>query len=135
MPANTMTAILEWIEEFKCNTHVTIKKTSLADSNYWFYDNLHGEIRNQTNRFFKIKGFYTENSTHGFALRLIILFKRDGHLGDLRCAINGELHFILMKAKMKRHIYKIQVALQLQATRSTLLKKHGGNKPAYFDYF
>ena len=53
---NTLQKILTWVAEKNENLKVNITKTNLSDSDAWFYDKEKGEIRNQNNSFFQIRG-------------------------------------------------------------------------------
>ena len=46
-----------WIAELNNNTKVDIHKIALKQSDFWFYDEDAGEIRNKNRSFFAIKGF------------------------------------------------------------------------------
>lgn len=130
----TYEELLEWVQHLNRTVEVSIHKNRLEDSDFWFYDEEQGCIRNKNNSFFQICGIRQNNE--GEALEQpIILQKEIGYLGILCKEIDGVLYF-LMQAKIEPgNINKIQISPTLQATKSNFTQKHGGNKPAYLDYF
>ena len=133
-PMNTTGEIIEWINEKNHNTRVSIKKILYNYKGFWFYDEDSGEIRNENNSFFQIKGIikHTEDS---FEEQPIIIQNEIGYLGIIGKVINGVLYF-LMQAKIEPgNINKIQISPTIQATKSNFMQAHGGKVPAYLDYF
>jgi len=129
-PVHKLDELLVWIEERNQNLVVNIVPNRLSESNFWLYDEQTGHIRNQTHSFFEISGMRC-----GEIEQPIILQNEIGYLGILAKEINGVLHF-LMQAKIEPgNINKIQISPTIQATKSNFTQKHGGNSPAYLDYF
>ena len=127
---NSLDELLAWIEERNQNLVVNIVPNCLSESSFWLYDEQTGRIRNQNRSFFEISGMRC-----GEVEQPIILQDEIGYLGILTKEINGTLHF-LMQAKIEPgNINKIQISPTIQATKSNFMQKHGGNKPAYLDYF
>lgn len=127
---HTLDELLAWIEERNQNLVVNIVSNRLSESDFWLYDEQTGCIRNQNHSFFEISGMKC-----GDVEQPIILQNEIGYLGILAKEINGVLHF-LMQAKIEPgNINKIQISPTIQATKSNFTQKHGGNKPAYLDYF
>lgn len=134
--ANTKDAVHEtkdlfaWLETLNSSTNVSIEKTSLSKSNFWFYENELGIIRNKDNSFFSIRGI-----KQGDNEQPIIVQDEIGYLGIICKEINGLLHF-LMQAKIEPgNLNKVQISPTIQATKSNFMQRHGGKKPAYIDYF
>ena len=127
---NSLDELLAWIEERNQNLVVNIVPNCLSESSFWLYDEQTGRIRNQNRSFFEISGMRC-----GEVEQPIILQDEIGYLGILTKEINGTLHF-LMQAKIEPgNINKIQISPTIQATKSNFTQKHGGNRPAYLNYF
>jgi len=127
---HTLDELLTWIEERNRILTVNIIPNRLSESNFWIYDSEIGRIHNKNHSFFEISGMRC-----GEVEQPIILQDEIGYLGILSKEINGVLHF-LMQAKIEPgNINKIQISPTIQATKSNFTQKHGGNQPAYFDYF
>ena len=58
-----------------------------------------------------------------------------GILGIITKKINGVLHFLLQAKIEPGNINFVQLSPTLQATKSNYSQVHGGNKPAYLEYF
>ena len=127
--------ILQWIEDRNKNVKVEIKKISLQQSEYWFYDKNEGVIKNKNESFFKISGLRQYKDKELLKEQPIIIQDEIGFLGIICKKINGILHF-LMQAKIEPgNINKIQLSPTIQATKSNFTVKHGGKKPLFLDYF
>ena len=121
--------LLSWISDLNSNINVTINKTTLINTK-WFYNEKYGQITNNSYAFFQISGIRNNNIEQP-----ILLQNEIGYLGILCKPINGILHF-LMQAKIEPgNINKIQISPTIQATKSNFTQAHGGNKPAYLDWF
>ena len=124
-----------WIAELNNNTKVDIHKIALKQSDFWFYDEDAGEIRNKNRSFFAIKGFQRKSGNTVVLEQPVILQNEIGYLGIICKEIDGVLHF-LMQAKIEPgNLNKIQLSPTIQATKSNFTQKHGGKKPKYLDYF
>lgn len=129
-PVYTLDELLTWVEGRNQNLMVHIAPNRLSESGFWLYDGQTGRIRNQNHSFFEISGMRC-----GGVEQPIILQDEIGYLGILAKEIKGVLHF-LMQAKIEPgNVNKIQISPTIQATKSNFTQKHGGNKPAYLDYF
>lgn len=121
--------ILSWIEHNNNNINVNIQKTTLSKTK-WFYDEQTGQIVNKDRTFFQISGL-KNNATE----QPIIIQNEIGYLGILCKKIDGIFYF-LMQAKIEPgNINKIQLSPTIQATKSNFTQVHGGNRPAYLDWF
>ena len=135
MALNTYENLLAWIRELNNTTNVEIKKNSLYDSDFWFYDKKNGEIRNKNHSFFRIKGMRKVIDNKVVLEQPIIIQNEIGYLGIICRKFDNEMYY-LMQAKIEPgNINKIQISPTIQATKSNFTQKHGGNKPAYLDYF
>lgn len=127
--------VLNWAEKKNTDLKVNIFKTSLSNSNTWFYDSILGEIRNQNNSFFQIRGLQQYQDGKMILEQPILIQDEIGYLGIICKEIDGVLQF-LMQAKIEPgNVNKIQISPTIQATKSNFTQKHGGKKPAYLDYF
>lgn len=132
---NTTDEILNWIEELNRTTYVEIKECSIYDSKFWFYDDYNGEVLNLKRSFFSITGMrYFENNKF-VKEQPVIIQPEIGYLGIICKEIDGELNF-LMQAKIEPgNVNCVQISPTIQATKSNFTRVHGGNLPAYFEYF
>ena len=48
--------VLEWVAEKNRSIKTVIKKIPLSESDFWFYDEERGDIRNKNNSFFQTRG-------------------------------------------------------------------------------
>jgi oxidase EvaA len=131
---NTIESILSWIDERKRNLEIVIKKIPFEQCKNWTYDITTGTIHNSDNTFFSISGFCSKIGEMTIE-QPIIIQNEIGYLGILCRPIQGVLHF-LMQAKVEPgNINAIQISPTIQATKSNFTQKHGGNSPAYLNYF
>ena len=127
--------ILNWVGEKNRSLKVNISKMCLSQSGVWFYDEQQGEIRNQNNSFFQIRGLQQYREGELVLEQPVLIQDEIGYLGIICKKIDGVLHF-LMQAKIEPgNVNKIQISPTIQATKSNFTQKHGGKKPAYLDYF
>ncbi len=132
---NSIDNILDWVDEKNKNTQVLIDKISFDACNQWFYDDKTGKIVNKNSSFFSITGLKIKNDDKIVVSQPIIIQDEIGFLGIICKEINGTIHF-LMQAKIEPgNLNKIQISPTIQATKSNFTQKHGGNRPAYLDYF
>jgi dTDP-4-dehydro-6-deoxy-alpha-D-glucopyranose 2,3-dehydratase len=130
---NSINYLLEWIEQQSKSLEVNIELIALNKNDVWYYEN--GLITNRMNSFFSISGIQQFKQGILINEQPIILQNEIGLLGVICTKIDGVLHF-LMQAKIEPgNINKVQISPTLQATKSNFMQKHGGNKPAFLDYF
>lgn len=135
-PLYTNENILNWLEEKKNKTNVSIKQISLVECNPWYYDDTMGTIHNINNSFFNISGIRKNDCNHKVIVEQPIIVQDEiGFLGIICKKINGIWHF-LMQAKIEPgNINYVQVSPTIQATKSNFTRKHGGKTPEYLDLF
>jgi oxidase EvaA len=128
-------SILDWVKNRNEAIFVNIRKTNMAETG-WFYDEITGRIVNEKRSFFQIAGIEQTDNVSGYIIQQPIIIQDEiGYLGILCKVFDGILHF-LMQAKIEPgNVNKIQISPTIQATKSNFTGKHGGNKPAYLDYF
>ena len=135
LPHNKTADLLQWIQNRNESVSVSINKSALTDSRYWFYDGSSGMIRNQNNSFFQISGLRVCKDGQTLLEQPIILQHEIGYLGIICKEINGVPHF-LMQAKIEPgNVNCVQISPTIQATKSNFTQKHGGAKPKYLEYF
>lgn len=127
--------LINWIQKLNQETHVSIQKNRLSQSDFWYYDKELGEICNKNYSFFQIKGMQVLKDNQVMDEQPIIIQEEIGYLGIICKQYDGEMYY-LMQAKIEPgNINKIQISPTLQATKSNFTQKHGGRKPAYLEYF
>lgn len=133
---NSMKEIYNWIDENNKEAKVEIKTVDFPNENgIWFYDEDCGFIRNRNNSFFQIVGFQVYNGDMMIEEQPLIKQTEVGYLGIICKLINGVLHFLMQVKIEPGNINCVQLSPTIQATRSNFTRKHGGNSPAYLDYF
>lgn len=133
--AYSIEEILEWVAIRNKTVAVDIRKNTLSESGFWFYDKQQGTIHNRNNSFFSIAGFEKRLGKETMIRQPVILQQEIGFLGIICQKINGVMHF-LMQAKIEPgNINKIQLSPTIQATKSNFTQKHGGARPPYLEYF
>lgn len=132
--AYTIDEILSWIEEKNRNLKVEISHIPFTEKEEWKYVKEENGIVNSKRTFFKIVGL-TQTEEDKYYEQPIIIQNEIGYLGIICKKVNGVLHF-LMQAKIEPgNINKIQISPTIQATKSNFMQAHGGNVPAYLEYF
>lgn len=132
---NSLDDILGWIQQRNESIEVCIKKVPFSYNGFWHYDESTGYICNDNRSFFQIAGLQEIEDDRIILEQPIILQKEIGYLGIIAKYINGVIHF-LMQAKIEPgNVNVIQLSPTLQATKSNFMRAHGGNEPAFLDYF
>ena len=127
--------ILNWVAEKNNEVEVSVIKNNLSDSDFWFFEEADGIIRNKNNSFFQVQGIQQYCEGQMILEQPILVQNEIGYLGIICKEINGVLHF-LMQAKIEPgNVNKIQISPTIQATKSNFTQKHGGKQPAYLEYF
>lgn len=127
--------LLDWIRDLNSSTYVNIRKCSIYESDFWFYDDYNGEVLNRKRSFFSIRGMRYFKDGEFLKEQPIIDQPEIGYLGILCKRFDGVLHF-LMQAKIEPgNVNCVQISPTVQATKSNFTCAHGGNLPLYFDYF
>lgn len=132
---NSMDEIMRWIQEKNADVKVNVEKVDFSYHGFWYYDEQDGYIRNLNNSFFQLAGYQEIEDDRIIGEQPIIIQNEIGYLGILCKVIDGTLNF-LMQAKIEPgNINVVQLSPTIQATKSNFMGKHGGNIPAYLDYF
>lgn len=132
---NTTGDLLDWVQQLNETTKVSVRRTSVQEDSFWFYDDYKGEILNRKRSFFSIMGVRYFDNERFVSEQPIILQKEIGYLGIIVKKIDGVLHF-LMQAKVEPgNVNCVQISPTIQATKSNFTRAHGGRLPYYFEYF
>lgn len=132
---NSMDEIMEWIQAKNADVKVNVEKVDFSYHGFWYYDEHDGYIRNLNNSFFQLAGYQEIEDDQIIGEQPIIIQNEIGYLGIICKVIDGILNF-LMQAKIEPgNINVVQLSPTIQATKSNFMGKHGGNIPAYLDYF
>lgn len=132
---NSLEDILTWTELRKKELKVNINKINFSYNGFWYYDENDGYIKNKNNSFFQLAGYQEIENDQIVGEQPVILQREIGYLGIICKKINGVLHF-LMQAKIEPgNVNVIQISPTIQATKSNFTRCHGGNSPAYLEYF
>lgn len=133
---NSTADILEWIQKRNREVSVDVNRVPFREMSDWFIDS-DGCLHHNSGKFFSIQGLHVETDygrIHEWD-QPIINQPEIGYLGILTKEIEGTLYF-LMQAKIEPgNVNCVQISPTLQATKSNYTQVHGGNKPAYLDYF
>lgn len=135
-PMNSTEEIIKWINKKNGETTVQITKIpyDYSNTNDWHYDANEKGIVNQDKTFFQIVGLSMQDGNEIYE-QPIILQNEIGYLGIIGKVIDGVLYF-LMQAKIEPgNVNCVQISPTIQATKSNFMRAHGGNTPAYLEYF
>ncbi len=124
--------LIDWLKSQKKNNKIRIKKKKINLLRDWiFKDNI---IFHKTNNFFSIKPFlFQQKNKKNF--QPLILQKEHGILGIIKQKKNGKDYYLLQSKIEPGNINGIQISPTVQATKSNYLRKHGGKKTLFLDYF
>lgn len=132
---NSMEELLDWVSKRQAELKVDIRKKDFSYDGFWYYDTTDGFIRNKNNSFFQIAGYQEIEDDRIIGEQPVIIQNEIGYLGILCQKINDVLYF-LMQAKIEPgNINTIQISPTIQATKSNFTRMHGGDAPAYLEYF
>lgn len=132
---NSTQEILSWVAQMNETVSVEIKKSTMENDGFWFYDQDEGQIRNRNRSFFSITGLRKKLPDGTPVEQPIILQEEIGYLGIICREFDGIMHF-LMQAKIEPgNVNYVQLSPTIQATKSNFTQRHGGDKPPYLDYF
>lgn len=129
--------VIQWIEKKKSEVEVVVEKTDFSKLDGWHFVNDYSKLVHKTGNFFSIEGIrvITNQSNRSTWDQPIINQPEIGFLGIIARKINGILYFLLQAKIEPGNINHIQLSPTLQATKSNFMQVHGGEKPAYLEYF
>ncbi len=129
--------VLNWVNLRMTQNKYSVQLTHLTDLKGWSIDSLTGNISHNSGKFFHVEGLDVRISTDTVQSwqQPIINQPEIGILGFLAQKFNDVLH-LLIQAKMEPgNINFIQISPTVQATKSNYTQVHGGNRPAFIEYF
>lgn len=129
--------IVEWLKDQNDRVKVNIKPIRFSELKNWYFDEVKGNIRHDSGKFFSIDGINVSTNLGAISSwqQPIINQPEIGYLGIIVKPIDGVLHF-LMQAKIEPgNVNYVQLSPTIQATKSNYTRVHEGKKPAFLEYF
>ena len=124
--------LINWLKNQKKINKLKIKKKNINNLKDWiFKDN---SIFHKTNIFFSIKPFLFKQKKKKIFQPLIVQ-KEEGILGIIKQRKQGKDYYLLQSKIEPGNINGIQISPTVQATKSNYLRKHGGKKTLFLDFF
>lgn len=124
-----------WVAGRRKTVSVSIKPCELYDIKDWaFGDN----IAHKSGKFFQIQGFQGLIEGTQFKKKFdlpLIVQPEIGVLGILQAYVERKRYFLLQTKIEPGNIGIVQISPTLQATRSNILRAHGGKRPKFLDKF
>lgn len=135
-PYNSTEDALNWIKQQNKEILVDVKQIPFSKMKDWYFDD-NKNLRHNSGKFFSIEGLSVSTNYGNVKswAQPIINQPEIGYLGILTKEINGILYFLLQAKVEPGNVNKVQLSPTLQATKSNYSQVHGGNKPAYLEYF
>ena len=124
--------LIDWLRKQKKTNKLKIKKKNISNLKDWIFKK--NSIYHRTNNFFSIKPFLFEQSNKRWFQPLIIQ-KEHGILGIIKQRRQGKDYYLLQSKIEPGNINGIQISPAVQATKSNYLRKHGGKKTPFLNYF
>ncbi|QCR31503.1 NDP-hexose 2,3-dehydratase family protein [Lysinibacillus sp. SGAir0095] len=100
---------------------------------YWKFDEIEGNLKHETNGFFKIQSLISQNEEN--PIQLIINQPEHGILGLIITEVNQVLYCLVQMKIEPGNKDIIQISPTVQATESNYKRVHKGKKVKYIDYF
>lgn len=123
--------LIVWLKKQKKISKIVVKKKKIKDLKEWVFKK--DLIYHKTNNFFSIKPFLFKQKKDWF--QPLIVQKEQGILGIIKKRKFGEDYYLLQSKIEPGNINGIQISPTVQATKSNYLRKHGGKKTLYLDFF
>lgn len=126
-----------WLEQKNKAVHVEVEQIAFAELDLWDFTADRSRLVHQSGRFFSIDGINVKTNWREVKEweQPIINQPEIGYLGIVTKEFNGILYFLLQAKIEPGNINKVQLSPTLQATKSNYSQVHGGNVPAYLEYF
>ena len=131
------TEVLDWVKSRAQNNRYSVKLQALDKLKGWGFDPVTGNLAHASGKFFRFEGLDVQITSGAVQCwqQPILNQPEIGILGFIAQRFNGVLH-LLVQAKMEPgNINFIQISPTVQATRSNYTQAHGGNRPAFIEYF
>ena len=124
--------LIDWLNNQKKINKIKIKKKKINLLKDWiFKQNI---IFHKSNNFFSIKPFLFQQKNKKIFQPLIVQ-REHGILGIVKKKIGGKDYYLLQSKIEPGNINGIQISPTVQATKSNYLRKHGGKKTPFLNYF
>ncbi len=133
-PWHTTSELLDWVEQTRRETAVSIRKIPYSYDGFWHYDREALGIVNDRRSFFSIRGIRQKDDS-GIIEQPIIVQDGIGYLGILAKIIDGRMYFLMQTKIEPGNINWCQISPTIQATRSNFTRMHGGSEPAFYPLF
>ncbi len=124
--------LIIWLKNQKKLNKLKIQKKNINNLQDWILKKK--SIFHKTNIFFSIKPFLFKQKNKKIFQPLIVQ-KEEGILGIIKQKKNGKDYYLLQSKIEPGNINGIQISPTVQATKSNYLRKHGGKKTLFLDYF
>ena len=122
-----------WIRNQKKKNKMLISKINIKNIVNWKIDNK--KIYNKNRSFFSIVPFRFEVNKKNAWFQPLIIQNEVGILGILKKKYKA-IDYYLLQAKVEPgNVNGVQLSPTVQATKSNYLRKHGGKKTNYLNYF
>ena len=122
-----------WIKKQKKISDMVVSKVDINDTNGWILDNK--KIYNKKKNFFSIWPFSFNINKKKFWNQPLIIQKEVGILGILKKRYKSTDYYLLQAKIEPGNTDNIQLSPTVQATKSNYLRKHGGKKTIFLEYF
>ncbi len=127
------TLLNKWIQRQKKINKMQVSKVSFDKMEKWHFSQ--SKIYNKKKNFFSIVPYKFKKNSKFFFNQPLIIQNEVGILGILKKKINLIDHYLLQAKVEPGNVNNIQLSPTVQATKSNFLRKHGGKKTRYLDYF
>ena len=124
--------LIDWLKNQKKINKIKIKKKKIVSLKDWIFKK--NTIFHKSKNFFSIKPFlFQQKSKKRF--QPLIVQREHGILGIIKQKKAGKDYYLLQSKIEPGNINGIQISPTIQATKSNYLRKHGGKKTLFLDYF
>ena len=124
--------LIDWLNNQKKINKIRIKKKKINLLKDWIFKR--NIIFHKSNNFFSIKPFLFQQKNKKIFQPLIVQKER-GILGIVKKKSGGKDYYLLQSKIEPGNINGIQISPTVQATKSNYLRKHGGKKTPFLNYF
>lgn len=124
--------LIDWLKNQKKINKIKIKKKKINSLNDWIFKK--DIIFHKSKNFFSIKPFLFQQKRKK-RFQPLIVQREHGILGIIKQKKKGKDYYLLQSKIEPGNINGIQISPTVQATKSNYLRKHGGKKTLFLDYF
>ncbi len=124
--------INNWLKVNRAKSKLKIKKIGFNELIQWKFNNK--KISHVKNSFFYIQAFkFKKGKTTWF--QPLIIQNESGILGIIKKKVKNIDYYLLQTKNEPGNIKGLQISPTVQATKSNYLRKHGGKKTEYLNFF